>query len=176
MSKKNSGNILAVVLFMILTLVLSPKPSFAEEEKPLKPVPKAYSTKHMPKGWWTDAGVIAEGKKIFETAKNEIEDQGKKEEIKEGCSTCHSIDPAKDRPKRRGARDFREAKKMNQFSDSYWFWRISEGVPKTKMPAWKGKLTEEQRWKAMAYEHTFSHGGKAEEHSHPEIQNTVAPE
>ncbi|MHB8483425.1 MAG: c-type cytochrome, partial [Nitrospiria bacterium] len=65
---------------------------------------------------------------------------------------------------------------MNQFSDSYWFWRISEGVPKTKMPSWKARLTEEQRWKAMAYEHTFSHGGKAEEHNHPEIQNTVAPE
>ncbi|MHB8482998.1 MAG: hypothetical protein ACYDBV_09785, partial [Nitrospiria bacterium] len=109
MSKKIFRNVLAIVSLMIFTFVFSPKHAFAEEEKPLKPVPKAYSTKHMPKGWWTDPTVIAEGKKIFETAKNEVESMGKKEEIKEGCSTCHAIDPAKDRPKKRGARDFREA-------------------------------------------------------------------
>jgi len=29
------------------------------------------------------------------------------------------------------------------YSDSVWFWRISEGVPNTKMKAWKSKLPEE---------------------------------
>ena len=176
MSGKIFEKALAVVFLFAVFFVFSVKTASAEAEKPLKPVPKAYAAKHMPVGWWTDGAVIAEGKKIFETAKIEIENMGKKEEIKDGCSTCHAIDKAKDRPKRRGARDFREAKKMNQFSDSYWFWRISEGVPKTKMPSWKNKLTEDQRWKVMAYEHTWSHGGKAEEHKHSEIQNNVAAE
>lgn len=146
-----------------------------QEEKPLKPVPKAYANKHMPNGWWTDPKIIAEGKKIFETAQIDIEYRGKKEHIKEGCSTCHAIDPEKDRPKARGARDFRVGKKMNEFSDSYWFWRVSEGVPKTKMPSWKDKLTEEERWKAIAYEHTWSHGNKPEAHEHKEIKVLVEP-
>ena len=147
-----------------------------EEERPLKPVPKAYADKHMPAGWWTDPKIIAEGKKIFDTAQNEVMDKGEKVQITKGCSTCHEIDPEKDRPKRRGARDFRVAKKMNTFSDSYWFWRVSEGVPKTPMPSWKGRLSEEERWKAIAYEHTWSHGNKGEEHKHSEIQTSVAPE
>jgi hypothetical protein len=60
---------------------------------------------------------------------------------------------------------------MNKFTDSYWFWRISEGVPGTKMPPWKVAFTEEHRWQVMAYEHQFSHDGKAEEHAHPEMNN-----
>lgn len=60
---------------------------------------------------------------------------------------------------------------MNKFTDSYWFWRISEGVPGTKMPPWKGVFTEEQRWQVMAYEHMFSHDGKAEEHARPEMNS-----
>lgn len=143
------------------------------DDKPMKPVPKAYAEKHMPKGWWTDPKIIDEGKKIFESAKMEFEYKGKKEEVKEGCASCHAIDAAKDRPKQRGARDFRVAQKMNQFSDSYWFWRVSEGVAKTKMPAWKDKLSEEERWKVIAYEHTFSHGGKSEGHEHKEIKISV---
>lgn len=168
--------------FFVLSLVVSAfvlTPLFTraqeEEDKPLKPVPKAYAGKHMPKGWWSDPKIIEEGKKLFETATLEFEYKGKKEEVKEGCSTCHSIDAKKDRPKQRGARDFRVGQKMNQFSDSYWFWRVSEGVPKTKMPSWKGKLTEEQRWKVIAYEHTWSHGNKPEAHEHKEIQTAVEP-
>ena len=157
------------------TLVLFPmvvRADDEDEDKPMKPVPKAYADKHMPKGWWTDPKIIDEGKKIFETAKLEFDYKGKKEEVKDGCSTCHAIDPKKDRPKQRGARDFRVSQKINQFSDSYWFWRVSEGVPKTKMPAWKDKLSEEERWKAIAYEHTMSHS-KPEAHEHKEIKISV---
>ncbi len=160
------------LLFLIPVLVFADE---EEEEKALKPVPKAYANKHMPKGWWTDPKIIEEGKKIFESAKLEFEFKGKKVEIKEGCSECHAIDSKKDRPKQRGARDFRVGKKVNEFSDSYWFWRVSEGVPKTKMPAWKNKLAEEERWKAIAYAHTWSHGGKPEAHEHKEIKVSVEP-
>ena len=50
---------------------------------------------------------------------------------------------------------------MKLYSDSVWFWRISEGVPNTKMKAWKSKLSEEDRWKVMAFERTFGLKGKA---------------
>jgi len=157
-------------LLMVMTLLLAPAFLYADEEagsdEKLKPVPKEYADKHMPKGWWMDEKIIAEGKKIYETAKNEFTYKGKKEEVKDGCSTCHAIDPVKDRPKVRGARDFRVSKKVNTFTDSYWFWRISEGVPKTKMPAWKERLKEEERWKVIAYEHTWSHDGKPAAHDH----------
>jgi len=53
---------------------------------------------------------------------------------------------------------------MSLYSDSTWFWRVSEGVPKTKMKAWKEKLSEEDRWKVIAFEHTFSHENKPHEH------------
>jgi hypothetical protein len=59
------------------------------------------------------------------------------------------------------------ADRVNRLSDSYWFWRVSEGVPDTLMLAWKGHLDEEEIWKVIAFQHQFSHGGKAEEHNHP---------
>jgi mono/diheme cytochrome c family protein len=110
-------------------------------------VPVAYADKHMPEGWWTDPKIVEEGKLIFEG----------KMDIDVNCSSCHGIDG---KPKKRGARDFREGTRMKLYSDSVWFWRVSEGVPNTKMKAWKTKLSEEDRWKVIAYEHTFSHGGK----------------
>ncbi|MEW6325717.1 MAG: cytochrome c, partial [Nitrospirota bacterium] len=121
------------------------------EIKPPPPVPAAYADKHMPDGWWTDPAVIAEGKEIYE---------GKKD-IDVNCSSCHGVDG---KPKKRGARDFRVAERMKLYSDSTLFWRISEGVPKTKMKSWKKKLTEEDIWKVTAYLHRFSHGGNPAPH------------
>ncbi len=162
-------------MVLMAVFLLAPRFVHADEEEGMKPVPKAYAGKHMPKGWWSDTKIIAEGKKIFETARLEFDYKGKKEQVKDGCATCHAIDPVKDRAKQRGARDFRVGAKMNQFSDSYWFWRVSEGVPKTKMPGWKDKLSEEERWKVIAYEHTWSHGNQPAEHAHKEIKVLVEP-
>lgn len=117
------------------------------------PVPAQYQDKHMPDGWWTDPRMIEEGRKIYMGLVNP--------EIK--CAKCHGEDG---KPMKAGARDFRQGKRMDTYEDSFWFWRISEGVPKTKMKAWKDLLTEEQRWQVMAFEHMFSHGGKAEPHAH----------
>ncbi|MBI3811334.1 MAG: c-type cytochrome [Nitrospirae bacterium] len=112
---------------------------------PPPPVPAEYADKHMPAGWWTDPKIVEEGKAIFEgRADSDV-----------NCSSCHGRDG---KPKKKGARDFRVGERMKLYSDSFWFWRISEGVPNTKMKSWKSKLTEEQRWKVMTYEHTFSHG------------------
>ena len=66
---------------------------------------------------------------------------------------------------KKGARDLRDQKNTGRFSDSFWFWRVAEGVPKTKMKSWKALLSEEQIWQVMAYEHQFSHDGKPSEHT-----------
>ena len=136
----------------------------SEDDEKLPPVPKEYADKHMPKGGWTDQAMIAAGKKIFEEKTKKIELEGKMQEVQ--CAACHGKDG---KPKKRGVKNMSSAKVFNRYSDSFWFWRISEGVPKTKMKAWKDDLTEEQRWQVMAYEHHFSHGGKYEPHEHPEI-------
>ena len=115
------------------------------------PVPAEYADKHMPAGWWTDPKIFEEGKAIFE---------GKKD-IDVNCSSCHGMDG---KPKKRGARDFRVAERMKLYSDSYMLWRVSEGVPKTKMKAWKSKFSEEDRWKVIVYLHKFSHGGNPAPH------------
>ena len=118
---------------------------------PPPPVPAEYADKHMPEGWWTDPDVLAEGKEIYEG----------KFDIDVNCASCHGRDG---KPKKRGSRDFRVAERMKLYSDSALFWRVSEGVKKTKMKPWKKKLTEEQRWKVIAHLHAFSHEGQPAPH------------
>ncbi|RPH78799.1 MAG: cytochrome c, partial [Nitrospiraceae bacterium] len=112
---------------------------------PLPPVPADYADKHMPAGWWTDPKVIEEGRQIYS---------------QEGCRSCHKDG----RPVKSGG-GLRDQKNTRRFSDSYWFWRVAEGVPKTTMKAWKSYLSEEQIWQVIAFMHQFSHGGKPSEHT-----------
>ena len=115
--------------------------------KPPPPAPPEYADKHMPEGYWTDADVIEEGRQIFIGAQN----------IDVNCASCHGKDG---KPVKAGARDFRRTEHMQLYSDSQWFWRVSEGVKGTKMKAWKTKLSEEERWKVIAYERNFGLKGK----------------
>ena len=101
----------------------------------------------MPAGWWADQKIIEEGREIFIGAKNPDVN----------CASCHGKDG---KPVKAGARDFRNGERMKMYSDSVWFWRISEGVPNTKMKAWKSKLSDEDRWKVMAFERTFGLAGQ----------------
>lgn len=134
---------LAVVALMgFAGLLLSGCAEEQESTGPPPPAPAEYADKHMPAGWWADEKIIAEGKEIFEGVKN----------IDVNCSSCHGKDG---KPVKAGARDFRKGERMKLYSDSVWFWRISEGVPNTKMKSWKSKLSEEDRWKVMAYERNF---------------------
>ena len=114
---------------------------------PPPPAPAEYADKHMPAGWWTDQKIIDEGREIYIGAKNPDVN----------CASCHGKDG---KPVKAGARDFRNSERMKMYSDSVWFWRISEGVPNTKMKAWKTKLPDEDRWKVMAFERTFGLIGK----------------
>jgi len=114
----------------------------AKPPAPPPPPPPEYADKHMPDGYWNNPDIIAEGKAIFTGAEN----------IDVNCASCHGKDG---KPVKAGARDFRGTEHMKLFSDSQWFWRVSEGVKGTKMKAWKSKLSEDERWKVIAYEATF---------------------
>ena len=109
--------------------------------------PAEYADKHMPAGWWGDEAKVEEGRKLFIGGTNPDVN----------CASCHGKDG---KPVKAGARDFRNAERMKLYSDSVWFWRMSEGVPNTKMKAWKSKLSEEDRWKLVLFERNFGLKGK----------------
>ncbi len=114
---------------------------------PPPPAPAEYADKHMPAGWWTDPKIVEEGKELYIGGKNPDVN----------CASCHGKDG---KPVKAGARDFRNGDRMKMYSDSVWFWRISEGVPNTKMKPWKSKLSEGDRWKILAFERSFGLAGK----------------
>ena len=114
----------------------------AKPPAPPPPAPPEYADKHMPEGYWNNPEILEQGKAIFTGAEN----------IDVNCASCHGKNG---KPVKAGARDFRGGEHMQLFSDSQWFWRVSEGVKGTKMKAWKSKLSEEERWKVIAYEATF---------------------
>jgi mono/diheme cytochrome c family protein len=109
--------------------------------------PAEYADKHMPAGWWADEAKVEEGRKLFIGETNPDVN----------CASCHGKDG---KPVKAGARDFRVGDRMKLYSDSVWFWRMSEGVPNTKMKAWKSKLPEEDRWKLVAFERNFALKGQ----------------
>lgn len=135
-----------VIGVALLGLTLS---ACGEEGPPVPPppAPPEYADMHMPEGYWNNPDIIAEGKAIFTGAQN----------IDVNCASCHGKDG---KPVKAGARDFRRTEQMQLYSDSVWFWRVSEGVPNTKMKAWKTKLSEDERWKVIAFESTFALKGK----------------
>ncbi|MEI8016076.1 MAG: cytochrome c [Nitrospira sp.] len=131
------------VVMMMSILILSGGMAYAEEPAPLPEVPAEYADKKMPAGWLTDPKVIEEGALIYS---GEVNPQV-------NCASCHGKDG---KPVKKGARDFRDKAQMGRMSDAFWFWRVSEGVPKTKMKAWKSMLSEEQIWQVIAFERQFS--------------------
>jgi len=114
---------------------------------PPPPAPAEWADKHMPAGWWTDAAKLEEGRKLYNGEANPDVN----------CGNCHGKDG---KPTKAGARDFRVVDRMKLYSDSVWAWRIAEGVPNTKMKAWKSKLSEEDTWKLVLYEASFGLPGK----------------
>jgi formylglycine-generating enzyme required for sulfatase activity len=138
------------IMVLISGMTLSGAIAASAELMPLDPVPAPYADKHMPAGWWTDPRVIEEGRKIYVGEAHP----------KVSCTGCHGEDGE---PVRSGE-GVRSLKNTKRFSDSYWFWRVAEGIPKTPMTPWKSLLSEDQIWQVVAFMHTFSHGGKPVEH------------
>ena len=141
MEKDTYKSMLGVVALGAMALTLSACGE-AKPPAPPPPAPPEYADYHMPEGYWNNPEILEQGKAIFTGVEN----------IDVNCASCHGKDG---KPVKAGARDFRNGEHMKLFSDSQWFWRVSEGVKGTKMKAWKSKLSEDDRWKAIAYEATF---------------------
>jgi mono/diheme cytochrome c family protein len=133
--------------------------------------PPAYARRHAPIRAWTDAHTITRGKTIYESK----------------CAVCHG---ERGDGKGSGAAaltlkppDLTDATMVAHVSDSYWFWRVSEGgtvqpfkSQGSPMPAWKGVLRVQERWAVIAYEHTFSgHHGPHVPAEHPEMADGQQP-
>ena len=162
---RQRNRMIQVIVVIVAILFAVPAIVVSGGDKPLPKVPPEYNDHHMPDGWWTDPKVFAAGEKLYQKGFPIKTKKGKTKTQK--CAKCHG---KTGKPKLRGARDFRSAKSINRMSDSYMFWRLSEGVKKTKMKGMKKWLTEEQRWQVIVYVHAYSHGGKPEPHVHNEIQ------
>jgi formylglycine-generating enzyme required for sulfatase activity len=146
-----SGRMIAqCIMVLVSSLTLSEGIAGSAELMPLDPVPAAYAKNKMPASWWTDPKIIEEGKKIY---------LGEADPLV-SCTGCHGEDGE---PVRSGE-GVRSLKHTKRFSDSYWFWRVAEGIPKTPMMPYKSLLSEDQIWQVVAFMHTFSHGGKPVEH------------
>ncbi|MDK2980494.1 MAG: cytochrome c oxidase cbb3-type subunit [Chloroflexota bacterium] len=83
----------------------------------------------------------------------QVLDEGKAIFIRE-CMVCHGDAGRGNGPYRAtiqpGPPDFGDGS-YGDYSDADYFWRISEGVPWTAMPAWKLQYGEEDRWKLVHY-------------------------
>ncbi len=110
-----------------------------------EPIPSEYAGKTIPARWRNDPKVIEAGKAIYEG----------KMSSEVNCVMCHGSD-GKPTKMGRGAPDFSDTAEQAQDSDALWFWRISEGKPGTKMPSYKNRLTDEQRWQLIVYIRSFS--------------------
>jgi mono/diheme cytochrome c family protein len=112
-------------------------------------LPPGYAGKPLSPGRQTDSTMLAAGKDIYE---------GKlKPDV--NCVMCHGTDG---RPTRlgKGAPDLSDPTEDKNHSDEYWFWRLSEKLPGSKMPGYKDKLSEEQRWQVIAYLRTLTQSGR----------------
>jgi mono/diheme cytochrome c family protein len=155
MSDEQISALVAYLSTLKDTNVKSPKALFAgrkrETEGPWYEIPPEFQ-KVMPRAWWTDPKIIAEGKAIYEgVTKPDVV-----------CAACHGRDGV---PVLTGASDFRNRAFLEGLSEVYWYWRIAKGVSGTAMTAWGEKLTTEEIWKVMAYENTFAYGGQPTDHA-----------
>ena len=139
------------MLVLLSGLTLSEGIASSGELMPLDPVPADYAKKTMPAGWWADPKVIKEGRDIYFGDANPLV----------ACHSCHGQDG---RAVNSGG-GLRDQSNTSRFSDSYWFWRVAEGIPKTPMTPWKALLSEDQIWKVIAFIHTFSHKGQPSKHT-----------
>ena len=169
----------AAVLALLMLVVLASRMPYASEsdahhqhaeaDHQHADVPRPYAGLHAPPGVWTDPAALALGKRIYH----------------ERCAVCHNDNgdghgsgahtlPVK-------PPDLRDAKMVAHMSDSYWFWRVSEGGREqpfrsmgSAMPAWKDVLSVRERWAVIAYQHTLSgHRGPHTATAHPELRDVV---
>lgn len=67
------------------------------------------------------------------------------------CSSCHGLDGAGDGPIETLPRPGLLAEAVPQMTDAEVSYRIANGVAATPMPAFAGRLTQDERWELVAY-------------------------
>ena len=132
------------ILFLILANLLmltacssGGNSSSVSENATLAPVPTEYAGLRNPLG----ADAANEGADVFHT----------------NCETCHGPQGHGDGPAGQALdpRPRNLAELQTKASDDFLFWRIREGKLGTPMVAWKGILTDEQIWQAIAFIRTL---------------------
>ena len=128
------------VLFAVLVfsaLVLAACGGGADAVATLAPVPSEFAGQTNPLG----ADAAAAGAEVFKT----------------NCESCHGPQGHGDGPA--GAALDPAPKNLAELQatagDDYLYWRINTGKEGTSMVAWKGVLTDEQIWQAVAYIRTL---------------------
>jgi mono/diheme cytochrome c family protein/cbb3-type cytochrome oxidase cytochrome c subunit len=108
----------------------------------------------------------------------EILDEGKQIFIRE-CMVCHGAAGRGNGPYRDllqpGPPDFGDGS-YGDYTDADYFWRISEGVPWSAMPAWKIHYGEEDRWKLVHYIRTIFTQTEEAPPAPPEGEDFTYPE
>ncbi len=136
---KRNGNIEKVIMgTLMLTLVILGGCSLPEPPQTQTRVPAQFADARMPEGWWSDKTIISEGRKLYLG----------QEKALVNCSECHGKDG---RPIKGRARNFKDANVRATYSDGHLLWRVSEGVPFTRMGPYKERLSEEEIWKVIAF-------------------------
>jgi mono/diheme cytochrome c family protein len=91
------------------------------------------------------------------------------------CATCHGAAGRGDGPASLGLRpppaDFTQHMVPGKHTDGQVFLWIKNGFPGTAMPAWGGRLSDEDIWRLVSYLRTLGQPGAAT----PEAQPTIAP-
>ena len=128
------------VLFAVLVfsaLVLAACGGGADAVATLAPVPSEFAGQTNPLG----ADAAAAGAEVFKT----------------NCESCHGPQGHGDGPA--GAALDPAPKNLAELQatagDDYLYWRINTGNEGTSMGAWKGVLTDEQIWQAVAFIRTL---------------------
>jgi mono/diheme cytochrome c family protein len=144
-NEKKVQRIMSKIIFVILMGALflaacSGKESSSastNENAALAPVPAKYAGLTNPFG----ADAADRGAEVFRT----------------NCEMCHGPQGHGDGPAGQSLepKPGNLAQIQTMAADDYLFWRISEGKPGTSMVAWKGILTEQQIWQAIAFVRTL---------------------
>ena len=126
-----------VLVFAAFVLAACGGGGSADAVATLAPVPAEFSGQTNPLG--ADAAV--EGANVFKT----------------NCESCHGPQGHGDGPA--GVALDPQPKNLAELQaaagDDYLYWRINTGKEGTSMVAWKGVLTEEQIWQAVAFIRTL---------------------
>ena len=103
----------------------------------LAPVPAEYAGLTNPLG----ADAATAGAEVFRT----------------NCEMCHGPQGHGDGPAGQSLepKPGNLAEVQTKAGDDYLFWRIHDGKPGTSMVAWRGILTDEQIWQAVAFLRTL---------------------